>query len=415
MMNLANFKVSLLLAGASVLASCQKQESVPEDNTPNLRPLNAAERQTVSSTNDFAYRAFSTVRQSAPDGNLCISPLSISAALTMACNGADGTTKAAMKQALGVTAQTDQEINESYKSLFILLTGIDKKVDFSAANSLWYNQQYQLKSPFVQTNQLYFGATVQSVDFSSSSAKNSINNWVVDKTQGRISSIIDQTQADDVLYLLNAIYFKGAWTYRFDQSQTKQEAFHLENGSPKNVDFMVLKQGRYLRYSDAQQAIIDLPYGNRQFSMTFVVPQGATTLADVAGRLNGPQLASWLAKADTASQELHLPKFKFDYTKVLNQTLSQLGMAEAFSDKANFSQMLASGPKSLAISQVMHKTFLEVTEEGTTAAAVTSVGIVNTSVTPQPPIPMRIDRPFLFLIRERSSNTVLFVGQLTNP
>jgi serine protease inhibitor len=253
------------------------------------------------------------------------------------------------------------------------------------------------------------------VDFSSASAKNFINSWVVDKTQGRISNIIDQTQADDVLYLLNAIYFKGSWTYRFDPSQTKQEAFHLENGSPKNVDFMILKQGRYLRYSDAQQAIIDLPYGNRQFSMTFVVPQGAATLADVAGRLTGPQLVSWLAKADTASQELHLPKFKFDYTKTLNQTLSQLGMAEAFSDKANFSQMLASGPKALAISRVIHKTFLEVTEEGTTAAAVTSVGIGVTSVTPQPPLPMRIDRPFLFLIRERSSNTVLFIGQLTNP
>jgi serine protease inhibitor len=160
MMNLANFNVSLLLAGASVLASCQKQESAPEDNTPNLRPLSTAERQTVSSANDFAFRAFATVRQSTSDGNLCLSPLSISAALTMACNGADGTTKAAMKQALGVAVQTDQEINESYKSLFTLLTGIDKKVEFSTANSLWYNQQYQVKSPFVQINQLYFGATV---------------------------------------------------------------------------------------------------------------------------------------------------------------------------------------------------------------------------------------------------------------
>jgi serine protease inhibitor len=416
MMHVVNFKVFLpLLAGAFMLTSCQKEESVPEANTPNLRPLSSAERQTVSSANDFAYRAFGKVRQAAPGDNLCLSPLSISAVLTMACNGADGSTKAAMKQTLGVTAQTDQEINESYKSLFALLTGMDKKVAFSVANSLWYNQQYQLKAPFVQTNQTYFGATVQGVDFSSSLAKSSINNWVADKTQGHIPSIIDQTTADDVLYLLNAIYFKGTWTYRFDQSQTKQEAFHLENGSSKNVNFMVLKQGRYLRYGDAQQAVIDLPYGNRQFSMTFVVPQGTATLADVAGRLSSPQLATWLAKADTASQELHMPKFKFDYTKTLNQTLSQLGMAEAFSNQANFSQMLASGPKALTISEVKHKTFLEVTEEGTTAAAATSVGIVTTSVTPQPPLPLRIDRPFMFLIRERSSNTVLFVGQLTNP
>jgi serine protease inhibitor len=401
------------LAGALLLAGCQK-EAGPIDNTPNLRPLTTAERQTVGSANDFAYRAFGSLRQADPGSNLCISPLSISAALTMAYNGADGGTKEAMKQVLGVTAQTDQELNQSYQSLFALFTNLDKQVAFSTANSLWYNKNYQLSAPFVQTNQTYFGATVQGLDFASPTAKNTINNWVVANTQGRIPSIIDQTTGDDVLYLLNAIYFKGTWTYRFDQSLTKPEAFHFEDGSTKNVDFMTLKKGKYLRYTDGKVEVIDMPYGNRQFSMTFVVPQGTATLAEVAGRLTAPQLATWLAKADTTGAELHLPKFKLEYKQTLNDCLTQLGMGVAFSNQADFGQMLAAGPKNLKISEVKHRTFLEVNEEGTEAAAVTSVGIMfTTSLGPAAVI--RLDRPFLFLLREKATNTVLFIGQLTNP
>jgi serine protease inhibitor len=401
MTNFSSLKPWLLtLASALLLTNCQKEEA-PEDNTPKLRPLTTAERQTVSSANDFAYRAFGALRQASPDDNLCISPLSVSAALTMAYNGADGTTKEAMKQALGVSGQTDLEINQSYQS----------RLTFSSANSLWHDKQYQLKAPFVQANQTYFGATVQSLDFSSPSAKNAINNWVVSNTQGRIPSIIDQTSPDDALYLLNAIYFKGAWTYRFDQSLTKLEAFHREDGSSKNVDFMALRKGRYLLHADNQQLVIDLPYGNRQFSMTFIMPQSPATLAEVASRLSSSQLTTWLAKADTAGTELHVPKFRLDYEQDLNTCLTQLGMGVAFSDQANFSQMLASGPR-LKITKVKHKTFLEVNEEGTEAAAVTSVGIGVTSALPTV---IRLDRPFLFLLREKSTNTILFMGQVTTP
>jgi serine protease inhibitor len=411
MANFSSLKPWLLtLASALLLTNCQKEEAL-EDNTPKLRPLTTAERQTVSSANDFAYRAFGALRQASPADNLCISPLSVSAALTMAYNGADGTTKEAMKQALGVTGQTDLEINQSFQSLFAFFTGLDKRVTFSSANSLWHDKQYQLKAPFVQANQTYFGATVQSLDFSSPSAKNAINNWVVSNTQGRIPSIIDQTSPDDALYLLNAIYFKGTWTYRFDQSLTKPEAFHREDGSSKNVDFMALRKGRYLLHADNQQLVIDLPYGNRQFSMTFIMPQSPATLAEVASRLSSSQLTTWLAKADTAGTELHVPKFQLDYEQDLNTCLTQLGMGVAFSEQANFSQMLASGPR-LKITKVKHKTFLEVNEEGTEAAAVTSVGIGVTSALPTV---IRLDRPFLFLLREKSTNTILFMGQVTNP
>jgi serine protease inhibitor len=404
--------LSLLASALLVATACQKQDlAAPEAPvaTPT-RPLNAAERNTVSSANDFAFRAFGALRTAAPAENLCISPLSISAALTMAYNGADGSTKADMKQTLGFQPQTDTEINESFRSVFALLGGLDPQVTFATGNSIWYGQQYQLQAPFMQANQSYFGATTQGVNFGLSTTKDVINRWVNTQTRGKISSILDETRADDVMYLINALYFKGTWTYRFNPQNTRPAPFYLENGTTVTKDFMSLTTGYYRRYQDAQQQVIDLPYGNRRFSMTFIVPQDQSTLASVANRLTRSQLDSWLAAADSTGQELRLPKFRLEYEKELKEALTQLGMGSAFSGQANFGRMLAGGPSSLFISQVKHKTFLEVNEEGTEAAAVTSVGIVTTSL----PQATQINRPFLFLIREKSTGTILFIGQLTN-
>jgi serpin B len=174
---------------------------------------------------------------------------------------------------------------------------------------------------------------------------------------------------------------------------------------------MTMMRGKYMLYQDAQQQVIDLPYGNRQYSMTLVVPNGTTTLDSLAASLNSAQLGTWLANADTTSLELHLPKFSFAYDKELKPMLTQLGMGVAFGGGANFGRLLAGGPSGLSITTVKHKSFLEVNEEGTEAAAATSVGIGVTSLPPS----VRVDRPFIFLIREKSSNAILFIGQLTNP
>ncbi|OGX85730.1 hypothetical protein BEN47_14695 [Hymenobacter lapidarius] len=400
-------------AGSLLLGSCQKNtDAVPEAPVVPMRPLTSAEKSTVSSSNAFAFRAFAKLRSGAAAAeNMCVSPLSISAALTMAYNGADGSTKADMRQTLGFTPQTDAETNDSFRSLFELLTGIDNKVNFTAANSIWHGHQYQLAAPFVQQNQASFGATVQGLNFALPTAKDAINNWVNTKTQGKIASIVEQTQANDVLYLVNALYFKGSWTYRFDPQQTRPAPFTLENGQTRTVDMMRLAKGKYRHYADARQQLIDLPYGNRHFSMTLVVPQGNATLSEVAGRLTQAQLTTWLAAADTTTLELRLPKFRLEYEKELNDVLTQLGMGVAFSNQADFSRMLAGGSGGLSISSVKHKTYLDVNEEGTEAAAVTSIGIIKTSL---PPV-VQVDRPFLFLIREKESKAILFMGQLTNP
>ncbi|MBD2715764.1 serpin family protein [Microvirga sp. STR05] len=408
-------KATLLsLAGAALLFSACQKEGTPEadpGNEPKTRPLTAQEVQTLSSTNDFGYRTFAALRTGAGSSNLFISPLSISAALTMTYNGADGTTKDAMRQTLGFTGQTDAAINQSFKSLFELLTTIDRTVEFAAANSIWHGQQYTLQVPFAQTNQLHFDATLRAVNFSDVSTKNAINQWVSDKTKARITSIVEQTSADDVMYLINAIYFKGSWARKFDKTLTRKSTFHKEDGSTASVDFMTLKNGSYSYYADATKQVIDLPYGNKQFSMTVIVPSGSATLATVSSQLTSANLDTWLAAATTSSWELRMPKFRMEYKKELSNILTQLGMGEAFTERANFSRMLQNSSQGLAISKVEHKTFLEVDEEGTEAAAVTSVGVVTTSIPPT----ISVDRPFLFLIREKSSNAVLFMGQLVQP
>jgi serine protease inhibitor len=406
-------KITLMgLASTMLFVSCQKEIGNPTtENKPNLRPLTLQEGKTVASANDFAFRVYAALRPGQQDQNLLLSPLSISSALAMTYNGANGTTKEAMGQTLGFGLQTDEDINGAFKGLRQLLTGLDKKVDFTTANSIWYARQFELQSPFVQLNKATFDATVQGLDFSSPAAKDAINDWVKAKTQGKITDIVQEIRRDHVMFLVNAIYFKATWTYPFDKKLTRKADFRKEDGSTSSVDFMTMKNGLYLYYGDATINVIDLPYGNGQFSMTLIVPNGQNTIGDINRDLNSARLASWLTKADTTKLELRMPKFKMEYQQELREALTQLGMGEAFSNQADFSRMLAGAAGGLAISEVIHKTFVEVDEAGTEAAAATSVGMELTSLPPS----IQVDRPFVFLIREKSSNAILFIGQLMNP
>ncbi|MFT2009861.1 serpin family protein [Pontibacter sp. 13R65] len=401
-------------SAAFLLCSGCQEDTIPvdaeTDTSVTMRPLTVQEAKTVESSNKFAFTSFAQLSKEEGNKNMFISPLSISMALTMAYNGAGASTKEAMRQTLGFELPTDEEINQSFKSVSELLGNIDKKVQFTAANSLWHKQQVKLQAPFVETNRTYFDATVQGLDFSSPAAKTQINNWVKEKTNGKIEDIVEEIRPEHVLFLINAIYFKGTWTYQFDKKLTQPAPFHLASGGTRNHDFMHLKKGKYLLYQDSQKQLIDLPYGNKQFSMTLLVPKGQQTVDNLVQELNGANLDNWLNGADTASLDLYLPKFKLEYEKELKETLSQLGMGIAFTNQADFSRMLE-GHSNLAISEVKHKTFVEVNEEGTEAAAATSVGIELTSLPPS----VRVDRPFIFLIREKSSNAILFIGKLMQP
>ncbi|SFH33628.1 serpin B [Pontibacter chinhatensis] len=406
-MNKNMLLLSIATAAATLFSGCQQDEVA--DNTPNVRALTVQEQKTVESSNDFAFRAFAQLSEEEQD-NVFISPLSISMALTMTYNGANGATKEAMRETLGFQLNSDEDINKSYKELDALLKGVDKKVVFTSANSLWHRNDFKLQAPFAETNKTYFNATVKGLDFASPTAKDQINSWVKSNTNGKIEKIVEEVTPRHVLFLVNAIYFKGTWTYPFDKKLTKPGPFRKEDGNTITHDFMTMKNGKYLYFQDQTKEVIDLPYGNQQYSMTIVMPKADRTVQQVVEELSDANLNSWLSAADTSKLELHMPKFKLEYGKKLNQMLEQQGMGIAFSPQADFSRMLE-GQAGLAISEVMHKTFVEVNEEGTEAAAATSVGMVLTSI----PSSIRIDRPFVFLIREKSSNAILFIGKLMQP
>lgn len=405
--------IGISVALLSCATACNRNTTTPaSDNPPNVRPLSARETQTLENANDFAFKAFAKISATEPEKNVFISPLSISMAVAMAYNGADGTTKQGMAKALDFQNSSDEDINASFKSLSELLTGIDKTVKFTPANSIWYRNGLVPQEKFVETNRQYFNAEVKGLDFGNAdAAKAAMNGWVNDKTNGKIPQIISQVRSEDVMFLINAVHFKGTWTHQFDKNLTQNENFTTASGEV-SVPFMQLRNTRYRTYTDAGQRLVELPYGNKQFSMVLIMPSQTNTINQLISQLSITSVNGWLAKSDSSSLNLHLPKFTFSYEKSLNETLSDLGMAEAFTDQADFSRLLK-GFKAgdLKISQVKHKAFVEVNEEGTEAAAATSVGVGVTSM----PVELYFNHPFVFLIREKDSGAILFIGKLTNP
>ncbi|KAA5547472.1 serpin family protein [Adhaeribacter rhizoryzae] len=422
-----NFSKTIIaaLTGAILLISCQ-QETInpktenPPDKTENPTPQPEEppkkprppiqESSFVTGANNFTFRLFAALRNKQPDQNLFISPLGLSSVLTMVFNGADGTTKEAMRKTLDFGQQTDAEINQLFKELQATLDTQDKTVTFTSVNALWYDQIWQLQPDFVQLNKNYFGATVQAMDFNAPETKNTMNNWAKEKTQGKIDKVVTNIPEDAVMLLINAIYFKATWTYPFETHGTRKGNFRKADGSTMLADFMIRYGGKFLYYHDTDKTVLDIPYGNTQFSMTLVMPNDLVTITNLSQTLSNTQLNDWLNKSDTTRMVLRMPRFKIEYGNKLNDALTQLGMGEAFSDKANFSRMLTGGQGS-KLSELAQKTFVVVNEEGTEAAAVTTAITVPTSAPPT----IMIDRPFIFLIREKSTNAIIFMGQLMSP
>ncbi|MDH3368264.1 MAG: serpin family protein [Gemmatimonadota bacterium] len=403
------FSVAALLVGAG---ACGDGLLEPILELP--RQLTVAEEQLVEADNRFAFKLFGQVNTEEEDGaNVFISPLSVGMALGMTYNGAAGTTRDAMQETLELQGLTLQEVNESYQSLIQLLIDLDPRVEMLIANSIWYRQGIQVVPAFIDLNRQYFDAEVTALNFDSPTAANAINDWVHAKTRGRIDRIIEPPiPSQMIMYLINAIYFKGDWTSKFDKDRTRNAPFTLTDGSQTSVPTMSSGAKIPVRaFGDSEVLVADLPYGGRAFSMTLVVPHDESRIIELSKTLTRDRWDAWITALQDDSIEVVMPKFTLEYDVTLNDVLKALGMAVAFSDtEADFSNLYA-GPERAYISEVKHKTFVEVNEEGTTAAAVTSVGVGVTSV----PTVIRVDRPFIFAIRERLSGTILFMGRMMNP
>ena len=410
-------RLRLSIAGALLLlapAGCDLLTGPPDgvDEITELpRALSAAEVEVIKAGNRFAFDLLAEANS--PGDNLFLSPLSASMALGMTMNGAAGETRNQMRDVLGfgglAEGLAEEEINASYASLTELLASLDPAVETAIGNSVWTRQGFSVHAAFLDAVRETFGAEVAEIDFTSPSASARINEWVRAATHGRIEDIVPEViPGAVVMYLINAIYFKGSWTFRFDPSDTRTEPFHLDNGSTRSVPLMTLRGELPYQETGRFQAV-DLPYGGRAFSMTVLVPAPGVRVDDLAGSLDA---AEWKEIADGFHEtdlQLFLPRFRMAWERTLNDDLAALGMVDAFDHRADFTRL--SPQAGLQISEVKQKSWVDVNEEGTEAAAATVVAMQETSGS----VVVRADRPFLFFIRERLSGTVLFAGKLASP
>jgi serpin B len=384
--------------------ACQ-DSSVEPDNTPNLRALSSEEMQVSAATNDFAFALFAKL-DGASSENSFISPLSVSMALGMVLNGASEETKESILNTIDYSGYSTSDINQGYHDLTKLLLSMDRKVTLGIANSVWYSQEYKVNQDFAAIIKEQYDGKIQGLDFSSNQAKETINNWVENKTNKKIRNIIENISQKEVMFLVNAIYFKGDWTYKFDKSKTHDAPFKTIDGTTVTTDMMFSKGATVELFSNSDVQVLNIPYGNKQFNFTIVAPYSG--FDEVIRDLTASQLDEWLGQADSVKVELEIPRFKMTWKQDLKETLRKMGM------KMNdFSGLLAT-TEELEITRVIHQTFLDVNEEGSEAAAATAIGI---GLTMAPPSPTRItiDRPFLFMIREKYSGAILFIGKLVNP
>ncbi|MEQ9438123.1 MAG: serpin family protein [Cyclobacteriaceae bacterium] len=387
------------------------------ENPPDLSPLSGATETLVETSNTFAIDLFRSIHQEKVNENVFISPLSVDIALHMAVNGASGHTKTVMKETLGVANMSDEEVNQAAQSLTEQLLGMDRQVLLAVANSIWYQDVLTLQPGFDALIQNYYDGRIEGLNFTNPNAKETINQWVEDKTQGKINNLIEEITPDDVMFLVNAIYFKANWQYQFDPNQTRNEPFYLADGTSVPVKMMSNKGTKlhFLYREDLQ--LLDIPYGNGQFSMTILLPQGDRSVAELVDQLNAENVAEWLDQADTMTTHLMLPKFKTEFKLDLKDVLTGMGMALPFTGSASFHNFFAQDfGEDLYIDRVIHQSFVDVTEEGSEAAAANAVVISYRSMGSSPePTVIRVDRPFVYFIREKHTQTILFAGTMMNP
>ena len=408
-----------LIAAAIALLTFSCGETQPEDiddgdNTFN--PISLTTKQTgfVQSGNRFAMDFIAKVDSYAvaqKDDDWFISPLSLQVALGMLLNGAQGETAAEICKMLGYVEKDVAEVNEWCRLMLDQLPTIDKKTKLKLADAIFYNKSYTLKTPYRDAVVKWYDAELQALDFGKTKASaDAINKWCDKQTEGMVPHVLDEVDPIAVAYLVNALYFKSQWTEKFDKGNTGSENFTTAKGTKKKVKMMKL-DGKKFSYgeNDLCQAV-SLPYGNKAYSMTVLLPKGKYTVHDIASSL-GKENAIPLTGA--VEVDLWLPKFETKYHIELNDILQSLGMKLSFiPGKADFKAMC---DKDLYVDFVQQDTAIKVDEEGSEAAAVTVIGMKDATAISMPPkkAVFHADHPFLYLIREQSTGVTLFAGIYT--
>lgn len=407
-------KKSIIVFLSFVMLFSACREETPEPGKFREIVLDEKSAQIVEAENEFGFELFRKIFASEMEyENIMVSPFSVSLALAMTYNGAGGETKKAMEETLKLYGLTPEEINTSYQMLLKALKSLDKKVILEIANAIFYRDNFHVESEFISTNKKYYDAEVSALNFGSPNALTTINDWVANKTHDKIDKILDNISGEQIMFLINAIYFKGIWQSEFDKKNTVKKDFYLENGSTVKTDFMQQENSVLFSSNEIFQAV-QLPYGQGNYTMYVFLPQSGKSLQDIMENLGKESWKNWDENFMERNVDVELPKFKFEYELTMNEVLTDMGMGIAFTrDVADFTGINRGG--GLNIDYVKHKSFIEVNEEGTEAAAVTVVAIEFTSVGGTSKVPFYVNRPFLFAITEKSTGAVLFMGTVKNP
>ncbi len=407
---IVKINLALLLCLSIILSGCLT-ETPPTFSNDSNKPSGKIAQSVINADNKFGLKLFKKISKEEKNKNVFISPMSIAMALGMVLNGADSATFDSISKTLEFTGLTYEEINNSYRGLIDMFATLDPKVTLHIANSIWYRQGFKVLQNFVDINKDYFDAEIDSLNFNSQNAAKIINNWVKENTKNKIEEIVDSPiNSATVMFLINALYFKGNWMLKFDTSKTINSNFYISQTDTVSCKLMYKKDNFLYSENDEFQAV-ELFYGDSIYSMVVLLPKQDKNIDSLINKLNNDKWNNWLGNLNKREINLWIPKFKLEYEIELKKALSSLGMGIAFSGSADFSKI--DGKKDLYISKVKHKTFVEVNEEGTEAAAVTSIEIRLTSMPIQ--TTMRINRPFIFAIKERKTGSILFIGKILNP
>lgn len=400
-------------APAKALQSSAQRIMQPGATPDDLAALQAGNRR-------FAMDLYQALRTQ--PGNVMLSPYSISQALAMTYAGARGQTAVQMAQVLHFDLPPER-LHPAFNRLDLDLQaaggdleGEKQKFQLNVANALWGQQDYSFLADYLDLLAINYGAGLRLVDFKTNpeAARQAINDWISQQTQKKIQNAVGPgvIHSDTRLALANAIYFNADWQTPFAAQKTRSAPFYLLDGSPVDVPLMSFEKAKSLAYAAGQgyQATV-LPYAGNTASMVVIVPEAGNFDAFEAG-LDAQKLADILSGLKAQPVALSLPKFTFEGDYQLSNTLANLGMPDAFSGQADFSGM--DGQGGLSIGSVIHKTYVAVDEKGTEAAAATIITMEVTAMQDQP-VRLVVDRPFLFLIRDDATNTILFLGRVVNP
>jgi len=394
-----------------MLAGCAKDQHPSKTGSPQLMEITETERDVIKRNKEFGISLLKQVAKKEQD-NILISPISMNMALSMMLNGAKGETKGQMTKALKKQGIRNHAINNTHKKLLETLPSIDSNVTNHIANSIWYRHTFSVDQSFIDTTKHYYHSQVIGLDFTSPTAKKTINHWVEQNTGGKITRIIEEIDDQHVMFLINATYFNGKWTNAFDPGKTSPGRFEIADGSNVQVPMMHYEKTNFYYHSTDSIEVAEIPYGNGSYRMTILLPKKGT-VDNVIQNMTAQKWKSIVSEGDAAGRrELYLPRFELNSKKEMKEVLMDMGMGVAFDpQRANFEGINQEAGQQLFIDNVKHKVHLKVDEEGTEAAAATSVGV---GITSMPPV-MRVDRPFVLAIREKETATLLFIGRITNP